>query len=169
LVLTAVVSLPAQRAVDEPGMKAAYMEQFAKFIEWPGDADAPAAPRVFCMSDPVVADAADSAGTDRRIGGRPAVVKRVKPGDDVRSCSMLFVGGSSTESIRKFLASTKDLSIFTVGDGPSFTAAGGMVHFYSEQNRLRFAVNPAIAQRAGLKLSSQLLSLATIIKKDGLH
>ncbi|HET9371723.1 MAG TPA: YfiR family protein [Vicinamibacterales bacterium] len=162
------MSLPAQRVADEPALKAAYMQQFAKFIEWPGDADAPASPRVFCMSDPVVADAADGLGADRRIGGRPAVVKRVQPTDDLRSCSILFVGGASADRIRAFLAAAKDRSIFTVGDGPAFTQAGGMLHFYSEQNRMRFAVNPASAQRAGLKLSSQFLSLATIIK-DGQH
>jgi hypothetical protein len=165
--MTAVVSLPAQRAVDEPGLKAAYMQQFAKFIEWPGDADAPAAPRVFCMSDAVVADAADGLGADRRIGGRPAIVKRVQPGDDLRPCSILFVSGSSADRIRTFLDATRDLSVFTVGDAPSFTQAGGMLHFFVDQSRMKFAVNPAAAQRAGLKLSSQLLSLATIIKKDG--
>ena len=166
--MTAVVSLPAQRAADEPGLKAAYMQQFAKFIEWPGDADAPSAPRVFCVSDAVVADAAEGLGADRRIGTRPAIVKRVQPTDDLRPCSVLFVGGSSTDRIRAFLNAAKDRSIFTVGDGPSFTQAGGMLHFYVDQSRMKFAVNPATAQRAGLKLSSQLLSLATIIK-DGQH
>jgi hypothetical protein len=145
-------------------LKAAFMRQFAKFIEWPGDVADPSGPRVFCISDELVADAFEELGTDQRIGARSVVIRRVQAGADLQPCSMLFVGGSSRARITAFLAAAQGLPIFTIGDAPEFTTRGGMLHFYLQQSRMRFAINPARAQREGLKISSQMLRPATILR-----
>jgi hypothetical protein len=56
--------------------------------------------------------------------------------------------------------------VLTVSDIPDFTNSGGMIQFVLLENKVRFQVNLTAAETAGLTLSSQLLKVATSVKRE---
>lgn len=152
------------QSVTQPTLKAAFLLNFAKFVEWPGDATQPLTLCVF--EDAAVEDALAELVNGGPVGGRPVVL--AKGSRALRTCHLLYVGGVDPARIAATLDEAKAGPILTVGDGDRFVRRGGMIGFFVEDGRMRFAINPDTAQRAGLRLSSRLLSLARIVK-DGRH
>ncbi len=151
-------------------IKAGFIFNFAKFVEWP--------PTTFAQPDsPIVIGilGTDPFGTiidhivqDKKIGGRGFVVKRLKWGaeaKDLRECKILFVGASERAHIDELVQIVKFLPILTVGETPGFAEHGGVIRFVLEDNRVRFEVNVDAARQGGLTISSRLLTLARIIQQ----
>ncbi len=151
-------------------IKAGFIFNFAKFVEWP--------PTTFAQPDsPIVIGilGTDPFGTiidhivqDKKIGGRGFVVKRLKWGaeaKDLRECKILFVGASERAHIDELVQIVKFLPILTVGETPGFAEHGGVIRFVVEDNRVRFEVNVDAARQGGLTISSRLLTLARIIQQ----
>jgi hypothetical protein len=149
----------------ENDVKAVFLYNFTKFIEWPP----PAAPQAGAFRVCVLADAGFSQAVDRTIAGetvdgRP--LERIEPQspDQVRSCGILYVGRPYTERTARFIAVARNLPVLTVGEGPAFLQQGGAIGFVLENNRVRFDVNVAAAQRSGLRVSSKLLRVARSVE-----
>src|SRR5258708_21992091 len=151
-------------------IKAGFIFNFAKFVEWP--------PTTFAQPDsPIVIGilGTDPFGTiidhivqDKKIGGRGFVVKRLKwraEAKDLRECKILFVGASERAHIDELVQIVKFLPILTVGETPGFAEHGGVIRFVLEDNRVRFEVNVDAARQGGLTISSRLLTLARIIQQ----
>ena len=151
-------------------IKAGFIFNFAKFVEWP--------PTTFAQPDsPIVIGilGTDPFGTiidhivqDKKIGGRGFVVKRLKWGaeaKDLRECKILFVGASERAHIDELVQIVKFLPILTVGETPGFAEHGGVIRFVLEDNRVRFEVNVDAARQGGITISSRLLTLARIIQQ----
>lgn len=167
-VLAALVVAPAaaleEQDVSLPSLKAAFLANFAKFTTWPDDALPPGRVFTFCISG----DNAVAAALEQSIKGRPAQepvgVVVVTVDTSLRGCQVLYLGGLKPKDVRRTLEPLKGLPIFTVSDADGFADQGGVTQLRVERGRMRFAINPAAAQRARLLLSAKLLSLATIVK-----
>jgi hypothetical protein len=143
-------------------IKAGFIYNFAKFVEWPSATFAqPDSPIVIGVlgTDPF-GNVLDRIVEDKKIGPRGFAVKRYKWGKD---CKILFVSASERAHIDEILQSVKGLPILTVGETPGFAERGGVIRFTLEDNRVRFEVNVDAAHRADLNISSRLLTLAKII------
>jgi len=151
-------------------IKAGFIFNFAKFVEWP--------PTTFAQTDsPIVigilgtdpfGPIIDQIVQDKKIGGRGFVVKRLKWGADpkeLRECKILFVGASERTHIDELVQIVRGLPILTVGETPGFAEHGGVIRLVLEDNRVRFEVNVDAAHQAGLTISSRLLTLARIIQQ----
>jgi YfiR/HmsC-like len=149
-------------------IKAGFIYNFAKFVEWPSTAFAEAdSPIVIGVlgTDPF-GPMIDRIVEDKKIGSRGFVVKRFKWGKDLkdlRDCKILFVSGSEKAHIDEVVQMVKGLPILTVGETPGFAERGGMIRFVLEDNRVRFEVNVEAAHQAELNISSRLLTLARIV------
>ena len=147
-------------------MKAAFLFNFAKFIDWPPSSFATAeAPFSICIfgSDPF-GQAIDSTLKGQSIRGRGVTVQRVHDASQLRHCQMAFVASSERHHLQDILQAIRGASVLLVGESPGFAADGGTIQFQMEDNRVRFSINPDAAERAGLRISSKLLSLATIVR-----
>ncbi len=158
----------------EPGtrseyeVKAAFLYNFAKFVEWPAEAfEDKNAPIIICVlgGDPFGTD------LDRTVQGKTAnargfVVKRSTSVEDVGRCHILFVSSSEQPRLREVLDKVKDSNVLTVGDTEGFAERGGIINLTKEENKIRFEVNVDAAKRAGLKISSKLLDLAKVIRNE---
>lgn len=147
-------------------IKAAYLYNFALFVEWPADAFAGAdTPLVIGL---VGTDSFDEAVhrtvENKRINRRPIVVKRLSPNQDLRQCHMVFVGASESGRLPEFSSRLDGLPVLLVGESPEFARKGGTVNFTIQDNKVRFEVNVDAARRARLKISAKLLTLATIVR-----
>jgi hypothetical protein len=151
-------------------IKAGFIFNFAKFVEWPAPSFAqPDSPIVIGIlgTDPFGA-IIDQIVQDKKIGARGFVVKRLKWGadlKDLKECKILFVGASERAHIDDVVQAVKGLPILTVGETPGFAEHGGVIRFVLEDNRVRFEVNIEAARQADLTISSRLLTLARIIQQ----
>jgi YfiR/HmsC-like len=146
-------------------VKAAFLLNFVKFTEWPRSAfartDSPIAICVF--GDDPFGTALDEVTAGETVSNRRVVIQRPKRVPLPKSCKVLFFGRSEREA-GKVLSSVGP-GVLTVGEGDGFVRDGGMITFVIEGRRVRFDINVAAAEGAGLKLSSKLLSVARSLEK----
>jgi hypothetical protein len=145
--------------VTEPALKAAFIYNFAKFTEWPA---APAQePFVLCVvGDAAVGDALVQAVKARVLAGQNLSVSFITPGGASPKCRLIYVSGVTAGQAEQLLAGLRDVPVLTISDLDGFTELGGTARFFFESGQLRFSVNRASAERAHLRISSKLLSLA---------
>jgi YfiR/HmsC-like len=146
-------------------LKAAFLFNFAKFIDWPASSFASAqSPFSICIlgKDPF-GQAIDDALQGKSIGDRPVVIVRVKNVTQSTHCQIVFAANSEAANLRGILAGLRGANVLAVGESEGFAAAGGTIQFTIEENHVRFLINTDAAERAGLKFSSKLLALAKIV------
>jgi hypothetical protein len=165
LLVSAFVSLMYAETSTVTALRAAFLYNFVRFIEWPPDALAPGQTIALCVvGDQAVANALDETILGRTIEGHGLSVSIVKPDGPVRSCHLLYFGALDGKQSAGLLESVKGAAVFTVGNTARFAEVVGVGQLIRDDDQLRFAINITSAQRARLRLSSQLLSLATIVK-----
>jgi len=142
---------------DEYQVKAAFLYNFTKFVEWPAGALG-AKISICTLGDDQFGGYLDLLN-GKVVDGRPLVVRRNVDLESANSCHVLFVcpGGYRVSDV---LQKTGNHPVLTVGETKSFTAAGGIISFVVRENRVQFEINADAARRAGLKISSQLMKLA---------
>lgn len=153
------ISAQSERAA-ETDIKAAFLYNFAKYIEWPAPTSMSAEFRVCAFGDASFISSLDTIIEGETIDGRP--VRRFRPpsAEAARSCHILFVARSEMSRATDLITAVRGSPVLTVGDGPDFLQKGGMVSFVRDGNRVRFDVDTNVAQAAGLVLSSRLLRIA---------
>lgn len=153
------------RGVTASALKAAFLYNFANFAEWPAEALAPGQRLSLCVvGDNAVADALEQVIKGRTVDKHELTVEVIKADGPVLACHLLYISGLDAKRSAQLLDALNGTSVFTVGDGDQFAEAGGVAQLILENGRMRFVVNMGAAHRAHLKISSKLLSLATIIK-----
>jgi hypothetical protein len=146
--------------VTEPALKAAFIYNFAKFTDWPGEIPA-GIPFMMCvLGDTAVGDALERAVAGRVLTGRPIVMSRVLANGPKRACSILYVSGVSAAEAGLLVAEVRDVPVLTISDVDGFTQVGGIAEFFFEASQLRFRIRIESAKRAGLQISSRLLIMA---------
>jgi len=162
-----VASICAQsREASEYEIKAAFLYNFARFVEWPPEASPGADdPLAICIvgEDPF-GNFLNGLIKGKTISGHKLVVRRLKPAGDPKGCQVAFISSSEREHLRSVLESLKGGGVLTVGDTEGFAAIGGVINFTMQDNKVHFDVNVDAAERARLKISSKLLSVARIVK-----
>jgi hypothetical protein len=156
------------RAADdslEYQVKAAFLLNFTKFIEWPSTAFENAeSPIAICiLGDDPFGNTLSQIVAGEVVGGRKVTVQKTKRSPPPKSCQVLFVS-SSEKDVHKTLPGL-GAGVLTVGEGESFVREGGMIAFVLENRHVRFEINQSVAGNAGLKLSSKLLSVATAVEQ----
>jgi hypothetical protein len=165
IALAAVVCAAQTAPPSEYQVKAAFLYNFAKFVDWPPEIFAAAdTPFVFCVvgDDPTRSDL-EMVLKGKTIGGRPVTVRRARGSRDWTGCHVLFVALSADQGLRWSDGAPPD-GLLTVGERPAFAEHGGVIRFVMESGKVHFEINPEAANRARLKISSKLLKLARIIK-----
>jgi hypothetical protein len=157
----------AAEALTEAQVKAAYVYNFVKYVEWPAGAFATAqSPVVLCVAAGDGLRGAFAAIDGKQAQGRALQLRRTVRPDEFRSCHILFVPESEERAAGELLRKAGSLPVLTVGEHDGFAAAGGVIGFVVRDDRVAFEINPDAAARADLRVSSRLLQLATIVR-DG--
>jgi len=167
LALIGSCNLSAQAPkITEYQVKAAYMANFGRFVEWP-TAVAKSESFNICVlgRDPFGADL-DAALAGETIGGAHMLAKRISRAQDAVDCRILFISSSEVSQWKEISAALKTLSVLTVSDMPQFARRGGIIQFLLDGNRVRFDINLAATERVGLNLSSELLKLAVTVSRN---
>lgn len=146
-------------------VKAAFLNDFAQFVEWPADAfaDVQSPIVIGILGDDPFGDSLREIVRDENVDNRPLIIKRYQRVQDVKACQILFISQSENKRLEEILSGLKDRSILTVGDFDGFAKRGGMIRFVTEKNKIRFRINVEAAKTAHLTISSKLLRLAEIV------
>ena len=148
--------------------KASFLCNFALFVEWPADVfttrDAPIVLGVV-GTDPFD-EALDQTIKNKRIKGRPIVVRRLQPGQDLRQAHILFVSASETGRSEELIARVGTHPVLLVGDTPDFARRGGAITFTKDDERVRFEINLDATRQARLNVSAKLLNLARVVRTN---
>jgi hypothetical protein len=172
LLLAGLWLLPLRAARCDPvsgpeyEVKAGFIYNFAKFVSWPQQAyEKSPGFLVLCFvsNDPSVDVFYKLEG--KIIWGRKIKVVAYQGGACLEQSQILFFATQDKALIQQVLGLAKGRSILTIGEVEGFTQWGGVINFFQAQNRLRFKINIDAARREGLRMSSQLLGSAQIVKE----
>jgi len=159
LLLVALPTGGAETTSGEYSLKAAFIYNFSKYVEWP--AGAQHRPE-FCIAtlgrSPL--DRSLVGLTRRTYLGRSIVFRQVSSPEEAAQCQILFISRSEQNRLDSILSSLGDQPILTISDREDFCRRGGMLSLYSENGTLAFDINLNETQRCRLKVSAQLLKLA---------
>lgn len=168
LLLLAAPALHAQQsAASEYEVKAAYLFNFGRFVEWSDKAAIPKdGPFEICVlgQDPF-GSTLDTTLAGTSLKGKSVSPKRILKAQDVSNCRILFISSSEDSHLKDILDALDKTSVLTVSDIPGFSQRGGMIQFVQEGSKVRFEINLARAEEAGLSLSSELLKVATNVRR----
>lgn len=155
-------SLRAQSASKEYQIKAAFLYNFFQFVEWPPESfSQPQAPLVIgIIGDDPFGGSLDEIVRGEKVNGRPMVIQHYHSPGEIKACHVLFVSRSAGGDVKEILSGLKGRNILTVSDIDDFTRDGGIIRFFTENNKIRFKINVDAAKIANLRLSSKLLSAA---------
>jgi hypothetical protein len=161
--------MEAQAALAEYQVKAAYLFNFLKFVEFPEDSfgDALAPIVIGIVGEDPFGQSLPQVVVGKTVDGRDLVIRNFHAGENLRGVHILFISASEKKRLPQILASLQGVSVLTVADLDGFLDEGGMIQFLSENDRVRFAINVNAAGRAKVKISSKLLSLARAVVGNG--
>lgn len=146
-------------------VKAAFLYNFTKFIEWPthGGGRGQSFSIGILGEDPFGSEMEALVG--KAVGDGSLKIHRYPSWDDrAVKCDILFVSGSEEKNLLEILRSLDGAPVLTVGDTAAYARRGVMINFFMEDNKVRFKINLKQAQRADFKISSRLLKLAVILE-----
>lgn len=148
---------------NEYEVKAAFIYNLAKFIEWPDKSmDRKSTLTIYILGNAPFGSALDAI-RGKTIKEKAIVVKKTDSLNILKNGDILFISNSEKERLDQILNEISRLPILTIGDTESFAENGVIVNFYIEDKKVRFEINIEAAKRAGLRVSSNLLKLARII------
>jgi hypothetical protein len=162
----AVCQVRAQSpAATEYQVKAAYLYNFGRFVEWPADAASGDSFAICVLGRDPFGRILDATLTGLAIDGKAVVARRIGKPQDASGCRIVFISVSEALQLPQTLAAFEKRSVLTVSDIPEFAQRGGAIQFVLDGKKVRFEINLAIAQNAGLVLSSDLLKVAVAVRK----
>lgn len=158
----------ASVAPNEAQLKATFLFQFVRFVEWPPKAfaDDKAPITIGVLGNDPIEGYLEKILRGELAHGRPLVLRHLESEEAARTCQVLFISPSEKNRLNQVLASLKKSHVLTVSDLEDFAAMGGMINFRKENEALRFEINVTAAERAELKIHSRLLNLAKIVRHN---
>jgi len=155
----APVRASAQEPRSEAAVKGAFVYNFGKFVAWPAELNGEEPFAVCVLGRPDAFQDAVMALAGRTVQRRTIAPRRLQRAEEAAGCQILVIGQSQSRRVDAILRTVQDQAVLTVSDIEGFAASGGMLGLLTAGGRVVFEVNVGAAQRAGLRLSPQLIAL----------
>jgi len=156
----------ADSSLPEYQVKALFLLNFTKYVEWPPNAFAASNTPITIglYGESKLGEALTSVVAGKTIGGRTIAIREIEGADDSSQCQILFVSDSESSRMRQILDKTSALPILTVGEDAAFAQYGGIINFVLKNGNVRLQIDLMAAKKAGLTISSRLLAVADVVK-----
>ena len=147
-------------------LRAAFICNFAKFAEWPPNSfTSNTSPIIIGFyNDSLLASVTEKLATNMNIGGRKLQIIQCKNTEQAMHCNILYISPLEKDRFSVILTKLSGLPILTVSEAEGFCQLKGMINFSKSKNKFGFEINANSAKQKGIKISSKLLGLATIIQ-----
>jgi hypothetical protein len=172
IVMLALLYIPVLQAqqpkVSEYQVKATYLYNFGRFVQWPSNATAAKGDSfsICILGQDPFGPTLDSMLAGETLDSKPLAVKRISTPRDAGECRILFISSTEENHLKEILVALDESGILTVSDMPAFSRRGGMIQFVLEGGKVRFEINLTKAETAKLTLSSELLKVATTVRRN---
>ena len=166
----AVAADPDPRAGSlELQVKAAFLYNFAKFVEWPADvrSDGSSGSLTFCVfGDEPLFSALTQSLAGKTINGRALVALQADGPQRAQRCDIAFIGVAEKKRMDEVLDAFAGTGVLSISDLDQFARHGGMIELTRKADKIRFAVNIDAVNRNGVRISSKLLQLAEVVHQS---
>lgn len=153
---------PAHAEHPEYEIKAAFIHNIAKFVEWPAAPHAASALKLCVLGSNPFGKALDTL-RDKQVGEMRWEPTAINSKSNLKGCGVLFIAASESGDLGRILDDLKGSTVLTLGDTDGYADQGVMVNFYLDGDKVRFEINLESANRAGIRLSSKLLKIGKVI------
>jgi hypothetical protein len=157
-------SLQAQTAAKEYKIKAVFLYNFVQFVDWPlsafSNANAPFVIGIY--GDDPFGGFIDETVSGEKVNGHPIIVQRYHDVKELKNCQILYVNSEDADRVKEYISNMPNHSVLTVSDNRNFIRSGGMIRFFTDNNKIRLQINPEAARAADLLISSKLLRVSEI-------
>jgi hypothetical protein len=159
---------PAEPASGEYDVKAAFLLNFARLVQWPEAAfsDSRSPLTVGLLGTDASSEQIQEFLEGKSVGSRKVQAQRIESAKEAGGFHMVFVDASSDAEASEVAGATGGGPVLLVGESDGFATSGGAINFFTDGNKIRFEINPGAAEAAGLRVSSRLLRVAKIVS-DG--
>jgi hypothetical protein len=164
--LLAPLALPQEAAFLEDEVKAAFLYHFGTYVEWPESARRSESLTIAVLGAPTIVAQLRAFLPGRTIQERPVVVRTVSNVTEIADAQVLFIGAENNGRLRQLIDRVEQRPVLIVTDADDGLEQGAMVNFKVVDERLRFEISLAAAQKAGLMLSSRLLATALRVESE---
>lgn len=165
LISQLIVSAPEQPS-REYQLKAVFLFNFTQFVDWPANSfSSDQAPMVIGIvgSNPFGSYLEETVHGEK-INGRPLLIQYYDTMEGIGACHVLFINVTETNKREQIIEKVKGRNILTVSDAPDFMEQGGMIRFFTKQDKIKLQVNLEATKMASLVMSSKLLRLVEVVK-----
>lgn len=158
---------PSPQAVSEYKVKAAFLFNFAKFVEWPERHGDTGSVIIGVIGLDPFGENLDQVVRDKTVGTKPIAIRRFAGLEQLQPCDILFISPSESSRLDAILKALDGTATLTVGEDEGFVRKGGVIRFFTEESKIRFEINLDAAEYEGLRLSSRLLQVARTVAGKG--
>ena len=145
-------------------LKAAILFKITKFVTWPKPEKPQEVFRMGLLGEDPFDTLLDTVVEGKEVNGKAIQVCRARSPEDLSDCQLVFVARSEKDRLDSILATFSGKEILTVGDTEGLARQGLMINLTLHERKISFEINPDAVEKTHLKISSQLLGLATIVK-----
>jgi uncharacterized protein DUF4154 len=168
LLAGSTTTLAADDAPLDFQVKAAFLVNFPKYVDWPStvlaETNSPITVAIF-GDDNVAGEFSNMIKGGRTVSGRPVQLKRITKEEQIGAdCHILFIAGAERLRIPAILEKVKGTGILTVGENEDFLEKGGIVNLVHRDRKIRLQINLDAARESQLKISTRLLIAADAVK-----
>lgn len=160
-------SVAAATQITEYNAKAAFLERFTRFVEWPEDSTVLDITKPFILGvigknpfDSIL----DEIYASQEIKSKKVEIRYISDLSEIPKCHLLFIPKSKKKELTEILNVTKDKPILTISDTKGFAESGVLINLYFENNKTRFEINEDAVKKSGLSMSYHLLGVAKLVK-----
>jgi hypothetical protein len=167
LILTVLLPASFGAQMTDYQVKAAFLYNFAKFVEWPAIAHTSTnSPLVIgFVGEDSISESLSALTKGQTAQGRPIEVRSCEFDSNLSGCHVLFLGHKAAGKTKDILARIGSAHVLTVGDGEEFIQQGGIIGFAIVDKSVKFDINAKAAETAQLKVSSRLMAVARTVVK----
>jgi len=164
LTLAGLLCLLGARSTSEYDLKAAFLYNFAHFVQWPAEALPASAPfTIGILGEDPFGKSLDETVLNETIDGHRMVVRRFQSSEKADSCHILFISSKEATRLERAKTPLRKRGLLTVGESKDFAQRSGIIGFVVADRRLQLVVNLGAANAAGLTISSKLLRQSRIV------
>ena len=163
LLLSAAICRAQDTEVSESKLKALYIFNFPKFIEWPTESlpDDKSPFIIGVIGENPIANDLESVVQGKTVNRHPIEIRKgIRSAADATNCHILFISAKEKDRVPELIKQLNNASVLTVGENERFVEDGGMIKLFMEANKVRFQIKDETAKKAKIKISSKLLILA---------
>lgn len=154
-----------ERELDN-SFKAALVYKITTFVRWPKNTVQPPQNFHICLLNDGLTSAAFSQLESKQLFQRPIVVSSFRRSDMVNlNCNVLYISPSKIAFMDDIIDNLKNRPLLTIGENKRFSERRGMIAMEVNQGKIKFFINKAQLDKAGLKASASLLQLSTIVNE----